>query len=122
MRILLEYAPMGSEGGCLFKFVEWPVADSFEEKDHTNVYSAGAHWGDAIISADLRDVGDDDGEIEDIKQWFTGLARKFWGAKLLMRQAVLEIEVEYKYSRVLHLIDQEENKWVDTITPKEDLV
>ncbi len=119
MRILLNYAPMGSEGGCLAKFVEWPVADSFEEKDHTNVYSAGTYWGDAIISADLRDVGDDDEEIEGIKRWFTGLAEKFWDAKLLMRQAVLEIDVEYKYSRVLQLVDQEENIWIDTTTPKE---
>lgn len=119
IRILNEDPPVGSEGGCLFKFVEWPVADSFEEKDHTNVYSAGVYWGDAIISADLRDVGDDNEEIEGIKQWFTGLAKKFWDAKLLMRQAVLEIEVEYKYNRVLHLMDQEENTWIDTTTPKE---
>ena len=120
MRILMKDSPMGSEGGCLAKFVEWPVADSFEEKDHTNVYSAGVYWGDVIISADLRDVGDDDGEIEDIKQWFTGLAKKFWDAKLIMRQAVLEIEVEYKYHRVLQLVDQIEDTWIDTTTPNED--
>ncbi len=119
MKILMKDAPRGSEGGCLATFVEWPVADSFEEKDHTNVYSAGVYWGDAIISADLRDVGDDDAEIEDIKKWFTGLAKKFWDAKLVMRQAVLEIEVEYKYNRVLQLIDQEENTWIDIRTPKE---
>lgn len=119
MKILIKDAPMGSEGGCLAKFVEWPVADSFEEKDHTNVHSAGTYWGDAIISADLRNVGDDDEEIEGIKRWFTGLAKKFWDAKLLMRQAVLEIEVEYKYHRVLHLVDQEENMWIDTTTFKE---
>ncbi len=119
IRILLEDAPGGSEGGCLFKFVEWPVTDSFEEKDHTNVYSAGVYWGDAIISADLRDVGNDDEEIEEIKQWFTGLAKKFIDGKLVMRQAVLEIDVEYKYNRVLHLVDQEENTWIDTTTLKE---
>ena len=116
----MKDSPMGSEGGCLAKFVEWPVADSFEKKDHTNVYSAGVYWGDAIISADLRDVGDDDEEIDSIKQWFTGLAEKFWDAKLVMRQAVLEIEVEYKYHRVLQLVDQIEDTWIDTTTPKED--
>lgn len=119
IRIILEDAPEGSEGGCLLSFTNWPTAETFSEKDHTNVYSAGTYWGDAIISADLRDVGDDDEEIEAIKEWFTGLAKKFWDATLLMRQAVLEIDVEYKYSRILSLIDQKENTWTDTTTPKE---
>ena len=119
IRILNEDPPVGSEGGCLFKFVEWPVAESFAEKDHTNVHSSGLYWGDAIISADLRDVGDVDDEIWKITQWFKDLAGKFWAAKLVMRQAMLEIEVEYKYSRVLSLVDQEENEWVDTTTLKE---
>ncbi len=119
IRILKEDAPMGSEGGCLLHFVEWPEVDSYEKKDHTNIHESGVYWGDAIISADLRDIGDDDEEIEGIKQWFTGLAKKFWDAKIIIRQAVLEIEVEYKYQRVLHLIDQVENKWIDTTTIKE---
>lgn len=120
IRILREDAPVGSEGGCLFHFIKWPEVDSYKEKDHTNVHEGGIYWGDAIISADLRDVGDDDEEIEKIKQWFTGLAEKFWDAKLVMRQAVLEIEVEYKYQRVLHLTDQIENTWIDTTTFKEN--
>ena len=121
IRILLEDAPMGSEGGCLIHFIEWPEIDNdnYKEKDHTNVYGSGIYWGDAIISADLRDVGDDDEELESIKKWFTGLATKFWDEKLVMRQAVLEIEVEYKYQRVLHLTDQIENTWIDTTTLKE---
>ncbi len=117
IRILLEDAPVGSEGGCHFHFVKWPEVDDYKEKDHTNVHEGGIYWGDAIISADLRDVGDDD-EIEKIKQWFTDLAKKLWDGKLIIRQAVLEIEVEYKYNRVLHLVDQEENTWIDTITLK----
>lgn len=119
IRLLLEDAPVGSEGGCLFHFHKWPVVDDSTKDDHTNLYEGAVYWGDAIISADLRDVGDDDEEMEDIKQWFTGLAKKFWDAKMLMRQAVLEIEVEYKYNRVLHLLDQEENTWIDTTTFKE---
>ncbi len=119
IRILLEDAPVGSEGGCNLHFIEWPEVDDYKEKDHTNIHEGSVYWGDAIISADLRDVGRDDGEIEEIKQWFTGLAKKFWDAKLLMRQAVLEIDVEYKYQRVLHLEDQEENRWIDITTFKE---
>jgi len=118
IRILLEDAPVGSEGGCQLHFIKWPEIN-VGKKDHTNVYEGGVYWGDAIISADLRDVGDDDKEIEAIKKWFTGLAQKFWDAKLIMRQAVLEIDVEYKYQRVLQLIDQQENMWIDTTTPKE---
>lgn len=119
IRLLLEDAPVGSEGGCLFHFHKWPVVDDYTKDDHTNLYEGAVYWGDAIISADLRDVGRDDDEIRKITEWFKGLAKKFWDAKLLMRQAVLEIEVEYKYSRVLHLIDQEGNMWIDTTTPKE---
>ncbi len=119
IRILLEDAPVGSEGGCLFHFHKWPIVDDYKEENHTNIYESVIYWGDAIISADLRDVGDDDEEIEAIKQWFTGLAKKLFEAKMTIRQAVLEIEVEYKYNRVLQLIDQEENKWSDTTTPKE---
>jgi len=119
IRVLLEDAPVGSEGGCLFHFVKWPEVDDYDDKDHTNVYEASIYWGAAIISADLRDVGDDEAEIEDIKQWFTGLAKKLLDAKLIIRQAILEIEVEYKYNRVLQLIDQVENEWVDTTTFKE---
>ncbi len=120
MKILLEDAPVGSEGGCQLHFIKLLEIDFSKEKDHTNVYEGGLYWGDAIISADLRDVGNDDEEIEAIKQWFTGLAKKFWDAKLGMRQAVLEIDVEYKYQRVLHLVDQEENTWIDTTTLRED--
>lgn len=119
IKILLEDAPTGSEGGCLFHFVKWPEVDSYKEKDHTNLHEGGIYWGDALISADLRDVGDDDGEIEEIKQWFMGLAKKFLDGKLTIRQAVLEIEVEYKYHRVLNLVDQQENTWIDTLTLKE---
>lgn len=119
IRILLEDAPVGSEGGCQFHVIEWPEVDSYKEKDHTNVHEGGVYWGDAIISADLRDVGDDSGEVEYLRVWFTGLAKKFWDAKLVMRQAVLEIDVEYKYNRVLQLVDQTEDTWIDTTTFKE---
>ncbi len=118
MKILQEDAPMGSEGGCQLHFIKWPEIEFSKEKDHTNVYEGGIYWGDAIISADLRDVGRDDGEIEEIKQWFTGLAKKFIDRQLIIRQAVLEIEVEYKYSRILSLIDHADNTWTDTTTPK----
>ena len=119
IKILLEDAPKGSEGGCNFHFVEWPTEDDYKKRDHTNVCSGAIYWGDAIISADLRDVGNEEKEIEAIKQWFTGLAKKFKDGHLMMRQAVLEIEVEYKYNRVLYLIDQEANTWGDTTTLKE---
>ncbi len=119
MKILLEDAPTGSEGGCNLYFHEWPETKDYDNKDHTNTYEGSIFWGDVIISADLRDVGDKEEDIEKIKAWFIGLNKKLWDARLITRQATLQIEVEYKYWNVLTLKDTENNTWIDTKLPME---
>jgi len=117
MKILLKDAPVGSEGGCSFYFHKWPEAKNYDEKDHTNIHEGSTYWADVIISADLRDVGDNEEDIEKITQWFMDLAQKLWKSKLLIRQAVLEIEVEYKYWEIVNLKEQQDNKWIITRIP-----
>jgi len=116
MRILLEDAPVGSEGGCHLYFHEWPEAKDYDDKDHTNVHEGGTFWGDVIVSADLRDIGDEE-DIKKIKAWFMGLNKKFWDASLMTRQATLQIEVEFQYWNVLTLKDTPNNTWIDTKIP-----
>lgn len=120
MKILLEGAPRGSEGGCSVYFHEWPETKNYDEKDHTNIHEGSTYWADVIISADLRDVGDNEEDIEKIKAWFTGINKKLWDAKLITRQAVLQIEVEYKYWDILTLEDPQDNKWIITRIPKQE--
>ena len=119
MKILLEDAPVGSEGGCNFYFHVWPEAKHYDDKDHTNVHDGSTFWGDVIISADLRDVGNKEEDIEKIKAWFMSINKKLWKASLMTRQATLQIEVEYKYWDMLTLKDVKDNKWVDTKIPME---
>lgn len=107
IKVFTENMPRGSEGPPLFHAHQW-VKKSMEDHDWdaTDELSEGSlYWGDFYVSADLRDKGDTDDDILEVIGWFKNacleLKKRCRGA--MVRQAILQIEVEYKRTTILSL-------------------
>lgn len=77
--------PCGSEGSIQY---------------HIHEYGTGLPWVVVTIWGDLRDYEN----VKEIEEWFLGVCRK-WG---LVRQGIIEIEVEGKESVVVRYIPENE--------------
>lgn len=74
--------PRGSEGSIQY---------------HIHEYDKGLPWVVVTVWGDLRDYGDLEGDFDKIVEWFT----KICGGTYIIRQAILEVEVEGKTPCVL---------------------
>ncbi len=101
--------PRGSEGPPLFHAHKWPTKNINEQDwNATDELSEGAiYWGDFYVSADLRDKGDTDDDVLEVIGWFKKacleLVQSYSGT--MIRQAILQIEVEYKTTTIISLTE-----------------
>jgi hypothetical protein len=79
-RLFEPNLPEGSEGPIKLSFIE------------TREYNSMC-WGLVAISGDLRDRGDE--YVQDIARWMNNVAKEMKQEGLLIRDAVLAIDVEY---------------------------
>ena len=77
-----EGAPIGSEGGLTF------VATKTQVIEPTGF---SAIWGSVSITGDLRDFSDK----KKVEEWLQGLPSKLKEHQALIRNAVINIDVEY---------------------------
>ena len=73
--------PYGSEGPVEIAVVE-----------HTHLDESAVVWCSVIIYGDLRDY--EYKQVEEIKEWFTGTCDQLFPKGVIVRQAVMHIEVE----------------------------
>ena len=119
-----ENIPKGSEGPALLHVHAWRVA-SMEKHDWEatdELMEGSVYWGDLIVCGDLRDVGDASDELDGIKTWFSDccstLQEKYPGT--LIRQAILQINVEYKDTILYSWTGNPDESWITTILPREE--
>ena len=82
--------PCGSEGSIEFVLHENP--------SHTSLAAFGVH-----VFGDLRDFGSDE-DVEKIREWFKRVTTT---AGVMVRSAILEINVEYGDAIILRYEDKE---------------
>ena len=117
IKVFKENMPRGSEGPPLFHTHRWPrkeIAD--HDWNATDELSEGSlYWGDFYVSADLRDKGDTDDDVLEIIGWFKKACLKLVQLHpgTMIRQAILQIEVEYKKTTLLSL--------TEALTDEEDM-
>ena len=107
--VFKKHMPTGSEGPPLFHAHRWPKK-AMEDHDWnaTDELSQGSmYWGDFYVSADLRDKGDTDDDVLEVIGWFKKacleLTQLYPGT--MIRQAILQIEVEYKTTTIISLTE-----------------
>ncbi len=109
IQVFKKNMPRGSEGPPLFHAHQWPVKSMDDHDwDATDELSEGAmYWGDFYVSADLRDKGDTDDDVLEIIDWFKKACLKLvqLNPGTMIRQAILQIEVEYKTTTLLSLTE-----------------
>lgn len=106
--------PRGSEGPVLLHVHAWrrvPLErHNWEAVDE--ITEGAVYWGDIIICGDLRDVGDDLEEVKGIAEWFKGRCDALKEIPLtLIRQAVLQINIEYGDTIIHSWTGNEEDPW-----------
>ena len=118
IKVFKKNMPRGSEGPPLFHAHAWPKK-SMEDHDWdaTDELSEGSfYWGDLYVSADLRDKGETDDDVLEIIGWFKNACLELVQLHpgTMIRQAILQIEVEYKPTTLLSLtealVDEEGQK------------
>jgi hypothetical protein len=108
--------PKGSEVGTRIGLHVWETTNSYERASDSLdlMYEGRSYWGDIIISADLRNVGDDPQDVQRIRGWFEESCdrlKKLTG--IMIRQAILQIEVEFSSTYTLFLHSElEDDEWI----------
>jgi len=90
LRRIFKDPPKGSEGAAKI--------DMLITREHNSM-----SWGHLCISGDLRNVGETEEDIQSIVTWFKDCLGQFPANKLMARDAVLSIEIEYKDKILLTL-------------------
>ena len=93
--------PCGSEGSLQHAFFPYPEPVSEDGYESNSVM-----WGSCVLWADLRDYED----VEAIEKWFTRVIGDFAENHILVRDAVLKIDVEYRPSQILTVFRDENHK------------
>lgn len=114
LKVFKKDVPRGSEGPALLHVHAWrrvPLEghnwDAVDEVTESSVY-----WGDLIVVGDLRDVGNDLEEVKRIGEWFQGRCAALKEVPLtLVRQAVLQIEIESGDTLIHSWTGNDEDPW-----------